>query len=322
MKPLTALSVVLLVALLPGCERPPRDPPPDDTSTPAPAGLHDWTAQPIVDPTETDGRPLRILSTAPNVTEICAALGLAGQLIGRTRYCMYPPEVRRAPVIGDLYNLNVEVLLGLNADLVLVSGQSRAISDKLSQQGVRFETLPDSSLDDLYQSIARVGELTGRQKTATHVIDGIQAEVRLVTERFRSTPPQRVLVTIGALADPPNEAFVAGPGSFYDDLLRAASHTNIAADLGRSFSPLSLEFILRADPDVIIELVADTDQRPGDDEDAREVWRKLGRLQAVDQNRVHVLRGAEHYLLGPRIAWTYQALCEIIGDDDHVPDRE
>jgi ABC-type Fe3+-hydroxamate transport system substrate-binding protein len=105
---------------------------------------------------------------------------------------------------------------------------------------------------------------------------------------------------------------VAGPGSFYDDLLTRAGHRNVAETAGRPFAPLSLEFIVQADPDVIIELVAEAQLRPDGDAEARHVWAQLGPLTAVRQERVHVLRGHQHLILGPRVAHTFEALCRII----------
>jgi ABC-type Fe3+-hydroxamate transport system substrate-binding protein len=84
-----------------------------------------------------------------------------------------------------------------------------------------------------------------------------------------------------------------------------------------AFAPLSLEFIARSDPDVIIELDPDGRQRPHGDADALRVWAKVGPLRAVGAGRVHVLTGSQHYVLGPRIALTYHALCRAIAGKDH-----
>ncbi len=78
---------------------------------------------------------------------------------------------------------------------------------------------------------------------------------------------------------------------------------------------MSLEFILRADPDVIIEVISDANGRERGDADAQSAWAQVGPLRAVAAGRVHALIGEQHFILGPRIAETLQALCKIISGE-------
>ena len=324
----------LALAMLVGCERPPSPASPAAgpqnrissasavsdvvaaTSRPV-MRLRDWVRRPLIDETEREPVALRIVSAAPNVTEICCALGLRESLVGRTRYCDYPPEVASVPSIGALIDVNVERLLELRPDLIVVSGRSRAQTERFAGLGLRLESVPDASLHDLFVAIRRVGELTNRKRTAEQLCGAIRADLEAVTARFADVPPTRVLLLTGTLSDPPRPPYVAGPGSFYDELLRLAGHENVVPGAQGAFAPLSLEFIVRADPDVIIELDPDGQCRPTGDADARRAWAKVGKLRAATSSRIHVLTGPEHYLLGPRIAFTYDALCRAIAGRNH-----
>jgi iron complex transport system substrate-binding protein len=287
MRLLLARSAVLLAALA-GCK-------------PAP------TSQPA------GSRPsLRLLSAAPNVTEICCALGLESDLVGRTRYCTYPPSVAGVPSIGALNDLNPEALLRLAPDLVLVSGTSRAITDRLARLRLRHEAIPDTSLADLFSGIAQIGALTGRQQGAAQLADEVRAKLATVAERWADAPGARVLILTAPLADPPARLDAAGPGSFYDDLLRLAGHSNVLGPEAGAFPTVSLEFVLRANPEVIIELSPEPGPRRASDDDALRVWAQVGRLEAVVQQRVHVLVGDQYFVLGPRVAETFEALCACI----------
>lgn len=274
--------------------------------------MRDWVLHPVVVAAERDAGPARIVSAAPNITEICCALGLRGRLVGRTRYCSYPPDIVAVPSIGALNDVNVEVLLGLRPDLILVAGRSRMQTDRLRALGLRFESVPDARLDDLFSAIRKIGSLTGRDQSAARLCAGIRADLIAVERRCRDDGSPRVLLLTGTLADPPRPPYVAGAGSFYDDLLRRAGCRNVVGGRQAAFGPLSLEFIIRADPDVIIELDADGKARPRGDADALRAWSRLGRLRAVSSGRVHVLSGPQHFLLGPRIALTYQAICRAV----------
>jgi len=319
----------VLAVLLAGCTRAPAPP----TSQPAqPAATttrsttatvtRDWALDPPVVDSERDAPCPRLLSAAPNVTEICCALGLRDHLVGRTRYCVHPPAVQSVPSIGALNDLNLEVLLEIKPDLILVSGSSRAITDRLTGLGLRHESLPDVTLEDLFTAIGMAGRLTGRERTARRLADGIRADLDTVAARYAGVRKARVLLVTDPLPDPPTQADVAGPGSFYDDLLRRAGQVNVAEPLGRPFGRLGLEFILQADPDVIVEVVPDEAARPAGDADALRVWSKVGPLKAVAGRRVYVLAGPQYTVLGPRIAQTFEALCRAVAVDYPSRDRQ
>jgi ABC-type hemin transport system substrate-binding protein len=228
-----AALLFLPLALLLACERNPFSPPAEKADSTAQQGattqpsataparaalseltLHNWVLNPPIDPQEAEAKKLRIVSGAPNISEICCALGLRDQLVGRTRYCVYPPDVASVPSIGALVDTQVETLLELHPDLVLVAGRSQAMTDRFAQLNVRFEPVPDVALNDLFVAIRRIAALTHRPHTAERLCAGIEADLDEVTRRLRGVPSQTVLLLIGTLADPPGPPFVAGPGSF------------------------------------------------------------------------------------------------------------
>lgn len=317
MSPRTFLLVLLVLGTTDGCERPPPAAPVQTAPSLRPTALHDWTAEPAVAEPERTAAGPRVLSAAPNVTETCCALGLIEGLVGRTRYCNYPPDVLTVPSIGALNDLNVETLVSLRPELVILSGTSRALATRLDALGLRYEAVPDVTLADLFAATARIGEWCGRPETARRLVGAIQDDLARVEVRYRGRLRARVLLLLAPLPDPPTQVQVAGPGSFYDDLLRRAGHANVAAPARDPFPRLALEFILHADPDVIIELAADADMRPGGDDEARRVWSQVGPLKAVQAGRIHVLRGPQHFVLGPRIALTFDALCATIAGQRH-----
>lgn len=310
----TGLCCVIAVGLA-AC-RPPETPaaprPKSDSSTRRALTIRDYVRAPLVSPSSTSQESLRIVSLAPTLTEILCALGRRDWIVGRTSYCTHPPDVREVPSVGALTNLNAERLVRLEPDLILVSGQSRTQTERLKRLNLRFESIPDTGLEDVFSAIVRVGVLTGRAAAAAELNAAIRADLNAVTKRYADVAPARVLILTATLSDPPAPPFVGGAGSFYDELLRLAGHTNAAAPAGRAFAPLSLEFILRADPDVIIELDADGSARPGGEAQALKVWKKIGPLSAVANRRVRVLTGTQHYLLGPRIAQTFHEICAAI----------
>ncbi|TWT46111.1 Vitamin B12-binding protein precursor [Phycisphaerae bacterium RAS1] len=317
---LTRIGLVLgtLVLIATTACRPPSAPasaPIAPAPTSGGAGLaHDFVASPVVVPEEQNAGPQRIVSLAPMATEICCALGLLDRLIGRTRYCDYPPAVAAVAPLGALNELNVEVLVTLKPDLILISGTSRAISDRLRPLNLTCEWLPDNRLEDVFDAMTRVGELCGRPKTARRLCAAIREDLAAIATRYRPATPSRVLLFPTTLTTPPTPPYAAGPGSFYADLIALAGHKLALNDTQQPWGPLSLEYILSTDPDVLIELDPDGASRPGGDADALAAWSRVGDLKAVRERRVRVLRGGQHYLPGPRVAHTFEAICRAISE--------
>lgn len=313
-------AVALIASTLPvwAC-RPAADAPsaPANTEVTAPRPdlppIHDFVAAPVVTADEAGAGPARIISTAPQLTEIACALGLRDRLVGRSSYCNHPPGIEAVPDVGSLLDLNLEQTMSLEPDLVLISGQSRLIRERLDDAGIRYESLPDASLADVFSAIRKLGDLTGRPRTAANLVIAIRADLtRLVTEH-RAARPLRVLMLIGRLSDPPRSPSVAGPGSYLAELLKMAGHTNAAENLGRPYGELPLEEILVLDPDVILEFVADKPAGPDQLRRSYELWSQIGPLTAITSHRLYQIPGQVHMIPGPRVAHT---LREIIARTD------
>ena len=97
----------------------------------------------------------RIVSLAPNLTEIVYAVGAGDRLVGRTRYCDYPPEVKNVAKIGDTMSPSIERIIALKPQIVLVStaSQLEAFTKQLDQQQIAVYVTNPRSLDEVFRSI-------------------------------------------------------------------------------------------------------------------------------------------------------------------------
>lgn len=314
---MTRTWVTLLAAIVAGgCARTANPPATADRPAAEPSGLalHDFVRHPVIHESEVAVAAPRIVSLSPTATEIACALGLRLAIVGRTRYCDYPPEIAQVPSVGAATDVSVETLLALRPDLVLVSGTTRGQIERLSDLNLKWEPLPDTTLADIFSAIRRVGELTGRPRTAADLAGAVAAQLDEVAARFRGVPRRRALLAIGPMTTPASPPFVAGPGSFFDELIQRAGHENAVGVDGRAFGPLSFEAVIAADPDVIVELDPDCPAaHRADHAAARAAWAQLGDFSAIRNNTVFRLCGNQHHLPGPRVAETFAALCAAIG---------
>lgn len=192
--------------------------------------------------------PSRIISMAPNVTEILLALGLGGRLVGVTNFCEIPKSEGSKTRIGDLQNPNLEVILSLKPDLVLAttSGNLRETVEKLAGLGLPVYTLDTRTLEEIIQSVLDVGDITGVASAAKAAVADMRRRLAAVQRQAQTHPPRRVLYLIWH--DP-----IVAPGgdSFINDALRWAGGISITADAAERSPRYSLEQIIAQKPEYI-----------------------------------------------------------------------
>lgn len=316
------LSFLLLLSLAVGCA---VATPPPPTATPAPTVPPTPTVTPAPTPTPTPflvitdeagrpvvlrSRPQRIVTLAPSATEMIFAVGAGDRLVGRDALSDYPPEAQRVPSIGSTYQtLNTEAILALRPDLVLAPGVISPEQVKtLEGLGlVVFHQSTPKDLEGIFQQILTVGRLTGNVAQAEQVVAALRDRVRAVEEKVKAAPA-RPKVFYELDATDPGKPWTAGPGSFIDQLITVAGGRNVGAVLSSEWGQLSLEELIRQDPDVILlgtanygETPEKVRQRPG--------W---ARLRAVREGRIYPINADLVSRPGPRVVEGLETIARLL----------
>jgi iron complex transport system substrate-binding protein len=234
---------------------------------------------------QTPGK-LRIVSLAPNVTEILFALGLGEQIVGVTDQCNYPPVAETIVRVSGFGTPSVEKLLALGPDMVIACGLEKPqFTDVLRQAGIQVVNVQEvgfmASFPQLFESIGKIGAATGCQNQAKKLVAGMQKELdQVAAEVGAINDVRRVRVFIEIEESP---LMTAGAGSFIDDLIHRAGGRNVAHEIAGAYPRIDPEKVIAWDPDVI--LVAHSD-RPG--EAATRLARHIGwsDISAVRNRRV------------------------------------
>jgi len=194
-----------------------------------------------------DKEPARIVSLAPNHTEILYALGVGDRLVGVTEYCNYPPEATEKTVVGAFDAIDLELVVGLEPDLVLATTMHMVETvPALKDHGIPVFVLDPQTVSHVLQAITAIGRLTGRDAAAAGLVDEMQACIDAVRAAVAGADRPTVFWELGP------ELFTAGPGSFIDDMISIAGGENVAADAGSPWPQLTVEAIVLKDPDVIV----------------------------------------------------------------------
>jgi iron complex transport system substrate-binding protein len=191
----------------------------------------------------------RIVSLAPNLTEIVYAVGAGDRLVGRTKYCDYPAEVKSVAEIGDTMTPSVERIIALKPQLVLVStaSQLEAFTKQLDQQKIAVYVTDPHSLEEVFRSIATLGDLLGTHAQAEKLVSDLRGRADTVAAAVTNLKPIKVFYQV---SDEP--LYTIGRESYLTDLVRRAGGVSVTADVPTSFPRFSGEAALAARPEAII----------------------------------------------------------------------
>jgi len=202
-------------------------------------------------PANDEPEGLRIISTAPSITEILFALDLDKEIVGVSSLCNYPPRAQQKTKIGTFSRPNIERIINLRPDVVFVTGLEQAPArDKLKKVGIRTVTIYPKNVDELYQSITHIGRLTNSKDEADILIKKMKKSIDNIKEKVSHIPPEaRKKILIEMMDDP---LIVASTDSFVGELGTIAGGINIAFDTRLAYSKFSPELVIERNPDCII----------------------------------------------------------------------
>ena len=190
----------------------------------------------------------RIVSLAPNLTEIVYAVGAGDQLVGDTEYCDYPAEAKSVAKIGDTMHPSVERIIALKPQVVLVStaSQLEAFTKQLDQQKIAVYITNPSSLDEVFHSITVLGELFGHSEQAAIIAASLRKRADAVKPRISGIKPVSVFYQVSG-----EPLYTIGRDAYLSDLVRRAGGVSVTTDVPGAFPRYSDEAALAARPDTI-----------------------------------------------------------------------
>ena len=197
----------------------------------------------------TTAKPERIVSLSPATTELLFAIGAGSRVVGRTHWDLSPDSARLVPDLGGGLRPNVEAVLAVHPDLVVLyaSRDDRAAAAQLRAAGVDVLALRTDRIADFRRAALLLGRATGEGARAALCVDTVDQALARVRAATASLPHPTVFWHIW---DEP--VITVGRGSFQSELLAIAGARNIYDDDPRPSPQVSLEDIVRRNPDLIL----------------------------------------------------------------------
>jgi len=256
--------------------------------------------------------PQRIITIAPNAAEIVAALGAADHLVGVSEFCVYPPSLAALPRVGGLFNPDLESILRLNPDLVIIRGSAPEVERLCRDAGIRLYHDPTEKLEDVFTAIAQLGEILDRQSEAGALVSKMRSRIAAVSGAVKDKPRPRVFFSIARDPTSLSRVSSAGADTFVDSLITLAGGENIFHRLDIAYPEVSLEDILTAQPEVIIEAMPEKEATPELKGRVMQQWRSLGMMPAVRDGRVYILTDANLLIPSPRVVDSIARLVRVL----------
>jgi iron complex transport system substrate-binding protein len=266
-----------------------------------------------VRPGSVGGTPSRVVSLSPNTTETLFAIGAGDRTVGRSRFCDYPPEVKRLPVVGGYADPSLEAIVALKPDLVVGARgpTSHGLADRLAALGIPTLFAPTESMAEIDAMIDELGKKLELGDSARQVVARSRRRREEVARAIEREPRVRVLLVFGT-----TPIVVAGPDSFPDEMLSLANGQNVVTS-GKPYTTLGAERLVALEPDVILDAsTTGSDERRsgiGPDEPG---WREL---DAVRKGRVVAIRDDAALRPGPRIGDGLAVIARAIHPHASVP---
>lgn len=256
-------------------------------------------------------KPLRIVSMAPSNTEILFALGAGDKVVGVDDYSNFPPEANKVEKIGGFSTPSIEKIVSLRPDLVLGTEAHEKFLPQLTRAGLPVLLLSPRTLDEVLQSVRKVGRAIGATEQAEQLTGDMARRLEGVKARYsRRGEGARPKVYYEVYSDP---MMSVGPKTLIHQVIVAAGGRNIFDDADKDYPIVSSEAVLDRNPDVIVFpqfhgtgclTVEELRARPG--------WTKI---TAVRDGRVYPIDADLISRPGPRIVEAVETLAGLLWKD-------
>lgn len=244
----------------------------------------------------------RIVSLAPNLTEIAFAAGAGERIVGTVEYSDFPAAARRIPRIGDAFRFDYERILALHPDVVLAwePGTPHEVVERLHALRQDVTTIRTRKLQDIAIAIRDIGAIAGTQAVADPVADAFERTIRQLRAEYGDRRPVTVFLQIN---DEP--LYTVNGRQIMSELVAVCGGRNVFASLNDLAPQIGVESVIAADPDAIVS--TGDPQSPGFTQ-----WQRWTQMRAVAAGNLFVLSPDDLARSTPRLANGAEKLCRTL----------
>ncbi|MBI5560835.1 MAG: cobalamin-binding protein [Deltaproteobacteria bacterium] len=224
----------------------------------------------------------RIISLAPNVTEILYAMGLEDKIVAVTDFCDWPARVKEKPRIGGIINPSIEAILSMKPDIVIMTdeGNPQELRTRLEAVGINTYVVGAKRLGDLPGEIRALGRKLSVAGQADALAGDMEKEVEGLRKRDHKVAGEKALFIVW-----PEPLIVAGADTPIDDALKVLGLENVAGASTTGYPKYSVEEVILSSPSVIFIGKG----HAGIEEFSKRLLAKLSGVPAVRNRKVYYI---------------------------------
>lgn len=263
------------------------------------------------DKTTLPDKPQRIVSLAPNITEILFALGLDKKIVAVSNNSDYPAQAVNKKKIGTFWQPSTEAIIASKPDLVLTlqlrTEQQKPTADSLKRLGYPVLTLRIEKIKQLLTAIQKIGDVTGSKHRAEQLVKDISNQLNDLQSKFASADKVKVLWVVQT-----EPLRVAAQDTFVNKLLELAGGQNAIAPTIQQYPPIGTEELLACGAEIIIQSAMGTRNMAEQQKAAEKFWSRWKNLPAVKNNRIYVVQPDTVLRLGPRLCQGVELIADCL----------
>ncbi len=263
--------------------------------------------------------PERIVTLAPNLTEIVFELGIGPKVAAVTSDSDFPAEAKNKRKIGNFWRPDIEAIIAAKPDLILAltSEHQIEITENLRQSGYQVLIVKLETIEELKSGIYAIGKAAGCQERAKQLAAKIEQQLNSIKEKNTHEKKPKVLWVVQA-----EPLRVAGVNTFLNDIIELAGGRNAVEVTIQQYPSLSYEQLLAAAPEVIIHSTMTTGSIEKQQEAARSFWSKRMSLPAVKSGRIYAVDSDVTLRLGPRLPEGVKTIADFLHQSEDFNTKE
>ncbi len=188
-------------------------------------------------------KEIKVVSLAPDLTEIIYSINAQNSLVGVTTECSKNLDIKNIKKVGNAYFVNKEEILKLQPTHIFALSTTKPILGGLNNSNIQIQYFDFKTIKDIYTAIEKIGKTLNREKEAQKVIANIKNKIAL----YKTNKPKRILYLVQT-----SPYITVGNKSYITELITESGNISVTKDLNYSYPSVSLEYIAKTKPDIIV----------------------------------------------------------------------
>lgn len=191
----------------------------------------------------------RVISLAPNTTELAYAAGMGETLVAASAYSDYPPAAKKLEQVASWQGMNLERILALKPDLILAwrGGNPQRLLDQLASFGIPIFYADAKNIDDIAKSLDALAQYSPHPEQAHQAAESMRQQMAALKTQYAHNQPRRVLLQFGT-----QPLFTASAATLQSQVLALCGAENIFANSRMPWPQISREQVLARQPQTIV----------------------------------------------------------------------